>query len=121
MRVTQRWQDFATLLLGLWLIASPRLMGTAWTGGFDLAHAGSDLWSGIIVFVISLVLLSFPRFIAAEVINMIVGLWVFLSPWLLGFTERSRAAWNAWVVGALVVLLALWAFQTMRRRLNAAL
>lgn len=50
-----------------------------------------------------------------------LGAWLFLSPWILGFTVGvpvegveaaagfTTAAWNAWIVGVLIVALALWA------------
>jgi len=43
-----------------------------------------------------------------EWLNVILGAWLFLSPWILGFTGTSAAAWSAWIVGALVVIFALW-------------
>jgi SPW repeat len=52
---------------------------------------------------------------------LVLGAWLFLSPWILGFAGGAprgaepamagpaAAAWNAWVVGALVAALAVWA------------
>ncbi len=37
--------------------------------------------------------------------NLVLGAWLFLSPWILGFSGTSAAAWSAWVLGALVVIL----------------
>jgi len=42
-------------------------------------------------------------------INLVAGLLLVLSPWLLGFSASVAAAWNAWIVGALVALLAVGA------------
>lgn len=41
--------------------------------------------------------------------NLVVGAWLFISPWVLGFTGSSAAAWNAWILGLIVAALALWA------------
>lgn len=45
----------------------------------------------------------------ADVVNILAGLALVLSPWVLGFTTDMAAAWNAWIVGAAVALAALWA------------
>ncbi|BCP65887.1 SPW repeat protein [Thermus thermophilus] len=39
--------------------------------------------------------------------NLVLGLWLVLSPWILGFSGTSSATWNAVIVGLLVGLLAL--------------
>src|SRR5689334_23400180 len=42
-------------------------------------------------------------------VNLLLGVWLFLSPWLLGYTGASMtASWNAWILGvALVVFSAI--------------
>lgn len=42
----------------------------------------------------------------ASVLNMIAGLWLIISPFILGFTTRAAAMWVAVVVGIIVMLLA---------------
>jgi len=39
-------------------------------------------------------------------VNVLIGVWVVLSPWALGFTEHETAAPVAWVIGAAVVVFA---------------
>ncbi|MFZ5836604.1 MAG: SPW repeat protein [Pseudomonadota bacterium] len=41
-----------------------------------------------------------------DVLNIIAGLGLLLSPWYLGFTNETYAAWNAWIVGAAVAVIA---------------
>jgi hypothetical protein len=46
-----------------------------------------------------------------EWVNVIVGLWVAASPWLLGFAGVASAMWTHLVIGLVVALLAgyeLW-------------
>lgn len=49
-------------------------------------------------------------------ISMLIGAWLFLSPWAIGFADPSHgAAWVAWVLGmALVITGFLSAFLTER-------
>ncbi len=61
---------------------------------------------------------------ATDVANLIAGLLLFLSPWLLGFAAVTAAAWNAWIVGAaitLVAVAALLAFHEAEEWRNGAL
>lgn len=39
-----------------------------------------------------------------------VGAWVFLSPWILGFSSINLALWSNLLAGALIVVLAVRAF-----------
>lgn len=57
-------------------------------------------------------------------LNFVLGLWIVLSPWVLGFTGEAAAAWNAWIVGAVVAVAAAGAliqFHRWEEWLNAAL
>ena len=37
------------------------------------------------------------------------GAWIFISPWILGSSQDPASSWGAWVLGALLVVAALWA------------
>jgi SPW repeat len=47
-------------------------------------------------------------------LNVIIGVWLFISPWVLRYTDVSDAAANAWVFGVVTVLVALWAMSGRR-------
>ncbi len=66
--------------------------------------------------------------------NLVAGLWVFVSPWVLQKSvtaaaeasggAASGANWNLWIVGlgvAAVALIALFAFQVWEEWVNLAL
>lgn len=40
-------------------------------------------------------------------IALVLGAWLFISPWLLLEVVPGTAAWNFWVVGAAIVVVAL--------------
>ena len=44
-----------------------------------------------------------------EWVNVVLGGWLFLSPWIFGFTGNAGAAWSAWIIGGVVLILAVWA------------
>ena len=37
-----------------------------------------------------------------------LGIWLAVSPWILGFAEVNLAMWNAVAAGVVVIMLALW-------------
>ncbi len=39
-------------------------------------------------------------------VNVIVGLWVLISPWVLGFSTTPVATWTTALLGAAIVVLA---------------
>jgi hypothetical protein len=96
--------DLYTLILGAGLLVSPLFLKL--TNG----HAQADAWvSGGIVVVASLaaVLMFSPW---EEWINLALGIWVIVSPWILGFAHTHAMWLNIWV-GALITYLAgleLW-------------
>lgn len=52
-----------------------------------------------------------------RVLSLLVGVWLFLAPWVLRLGE-PQARWNDWVVGLLVVLASAYAL--LRDRVRAA-
>jgi hypothetical protein len=44
-----------------------------------------------------------------NIVNVIVGVCLALSPWVLGYMHTAAAAWNAWAVGVAVALIAIGA------------
>jgi|EndMetStandDraft_7_1072992.scaffolds.fasta_scaffold384416_1 hypothetical protein len=43
----------------------------------------------------------------ADVVNLVIGLGLFASPWAFGFTSESPTNWNAWLSGILIAALAV--------------
>jgi hypothetical protein len=44
-----------------------------------------------------------------DVVNVVLGVCLALAPWALDFTAEATAAWNAWITGAAIALVALGA------------
>jgi hypothetical protein len=42
-----------------------------------------------------------------DVANLVLGAWIVISPWALGFAAERTAAWNAYVVGVIIAVAAL--------------
>lgn len=56
--------------------------------------------------------------------NLVLGLWLALSPWVLSYAQEATPAWNAHIVGVIIAVAAfaaLAAFQKWEEWFNAAL
>ncbi len=104
MRPWTRWQSWLNLLVGIWLFISPWVLGTT----ADANTAWNAWIIGAAVFVVALIALTIP---ASPVpwLNVVLGVWLFISPWVLRSTGVRNGAWNARVFGVVTVILALWA------------
>jgi hypothetical protein len=96
--------DVYNLALGAFLFVAP------WLFSYAYAPARADDWvSSAVVIVMSLAaLLAFAEW--EEWIGLIVGLWVLVSPWLLGFQHAKATAVNV-AVGLLIAYMSaleLW-------------
>jgi len=97
----KRWQDWTNLVLGLWLVVSP------WVLAFS--QNGAALWNALIVGAIFVVLSLLALADAKpweEWSELVVALWLLVSPWVLGYSALSAAMWNAVIVAVIVGVLA---------------
>lgn len=107
-----KWQDIVNLLLAIWLFISPWAL-RYYPGGQNAQNAlMAAAWTawilGIVIAVFSIAALVQMK-PWEEWINLIAGALLFISPWVLGYyTSLHVAMWNAFIVGALVFILAIW-------------
>lgn len=102
---SRRWQDWVTLVLGIWLFFSPWLLGF-----YSQMPVAS--WSFFVVGVAFVVFAAFAlnlRTLWEEWVDLALGAWMVISPWVLGFDGISRARDNAVVIGLAVAMASLWA------------
>ena len=99
--VAARWQDWASFALGLWLAASPWLL--------DYSHIESATanaaFMGLALALGSHFEVSFDE-TAAEWFNLAAGLWLVLSPFLLGYSSEPMVTVNSIAIGTGVAALA---------------
>jgi hypothetical protein len=104
-RAWTRWQNWANVVLGIILFISPW-----YTVTWEYGNSSWNAWIiGVAIVIVALVALSEAVRPVASWINVILGIWLFISPWVLGFAYRTGMAWTAWIIGVLVFILALWA------------
>lgn len=42
-----------------------------------------------------------------DVVNLLLGVWLFLTPWFFGYSGEAMAAWNAWIAGVVIAALGI--------------
>ncbi len=119
-RATQ-WQDWANLVLAVWLFISPWVLGFAIAGQPNATHTTTAAWNAWIVAII-IAVISIAALARAqrweEWINLLAGIWLFISPWLLNYSGTRNALWDAVIIGAVVVILAAWDLIAMQRTVH---
>jgi len=113
---TTRWPDGANLILAAWLFISPWVLQFAYTGASGGSVAAWDAWVlGVVVFVVALSAMGQRFAKGQEWLNLALGVWIFIAPWVLAFAGgNSPAAWDHWIVGVLVFLVSAGAISNTR-------
>lgn len=123
-----RWQDWTNLMLAIWLFVSPWVLqfggGMSATGPAAsgvASAAGTAAWNawvlGVIVFLVALSAINRME-LWQEWIILVLGIWVFIAPWVLDFAggDLANAAWDHWVIGALIIILSIASLSAARRQ-----
>lgn len=106
-KVTTFWRDAINLVLGIWLIVSP--LALAYTA--QVAPAWNAYVVGVVIAVLSAAALwQFQKW--EEWLSAVFGVWLVVSPWVLGFSVSQVPTWNQIVVGIVVGILAFWSSVT---------
>ena len=120
MRPWNRLQDWVTLLAGVYTATSPLALSTiGMTGEGKVVVAMITL--GALLVISSIVSLARPNLIAAEWATTLVGVLLFVAPWVVGYTGLTGAAWTSWLVGVVVVGVSLTEVRASNRGTRQAI
>ncbi len=135
MKPQPKWQDWSIVLLGGILFISPWIFRTtlqtssswnAWIIGIGLGfltwrtllpppgayanqceHEGHRMsWWQMVINSCKL------SHIAKE--EIVVAAWLLIAPSILGFAASGIAAWTAWLMGAFIMVLAVWKLRSLK-------
>jgi len=92
-----RWQDWAEVVLGVVVLLAPIVVDTS-TGA---------MWAmivlGALIAIDGLASLAAPAMVYGEWFQMVLGVLLFISPFVIGYTDLTGAAWTSWIAGVLTV------------------
>jgi hypothetical protein len=103
----KHWQDGVNLILGLWMVVAP------WILAYQTEPR--PMWNSVILGILIAavtVYALYQVFAWEEWANVVFGVWLVISPWVLGFSGLYAAMLNALIVGVIVAALALWTLGT---------
>ncbi len=112
---SKRWQDGFIIYIGIYLLCSPFIMGFR-------AELPARSWSFFLAGIVCIALaatalrqgIRWP-----SLANIFVGLWMIVSPWILGFSEFVSARNDAISLGVMIGLIALWSYRAEGEREGA--
>jgi len=101
-QLPKHWEDWASWLLGFWLLLSP------WTLNYsdDAIAMRTAVLTGFALIFVEVVTLSVFR-PWEEWADVLIGAWLIAAPFVMNFVSPVGTA-NAIIVGALVMALALY-------------
>jgi hypothetical protein len=97
-----RWQDWANVVVGVILFITPFVFGAT----TNTAAAWTAYVGGVLLVLVGLFDLANPDNQLGDWTEGVLGLLVFISPWVLGFSGLTMMAWSAWIIGVVSVVLA---------------
>ena len=110
---TKRWQDWVMLILGVWLFVSPFWM-PAYASTTSVAAWNSYIL-GVLVVIFAWSAIARPQ-PWEEWVNLVLGIWLIIAPFVLAFYRgEPGAAWNQVVLGILIGADAIWALTQFSR------
>jgi uncharacterized membrane protein HdeD (DUF308 family) len=92
-----RWQDWAEVVIGVLVLLSPLVVDT------DTAAMWTMIVLGALIALDGLVSLAMPATTYGEWFQMVLGVLLFISPWVMGYSEFTAASWVSWVGGVLTI------------------
>lgn len=114
-RSWQRWQDWAAVVIGVLAALSPLVLTV------DSAVVWALVVLGVLLAVSGLWSLAMPGSVASEYAHAVLGVLLFISPWVLGYRDLLGASWTSWVAGVLAVIVGLTAIPAAQHRHGSGL
>jgi hypothetical protein len=110
----RRPQDLFNLLIAACLFISPWIVGFV---GDTMPTRNAWIVAVVLALVAVAALSVFAEW--EEWVNLVLGLWLMASPWMLGFTGNFNAFWTHMILGVLTAAVSAWAVWDYRHEPHA--
>jgi hypothetical protein len=107
MKQLKHWQDPVNAVIGIWLVLSP--WAVRYSG--EIVPSANAVVIGVALVAAALGAVLVPQ-AWEEWTEAVLGLWLIVSPWALGFSGQADARLMAIATGIVVAVLALWTLGT---------
>jgi hypothetical protein len=93
--------SWINIVLGIWVIISPFVV--------QFMHFPAAMWNnvivGIVIAILAIIRTSVPRQTGWSWVNVILGIWMIISPFALG-AMTTAVLWNNIILGIVIALIA---------------
>lgn len=108
MKTAKSIKNWLVAIVGLWEVLAPPILGYTATP----AAAGNAIIVGVTLIILAVMddlMENAGTDKTLDWVNGVVGVWLVMSPFALGYSTVTAALWNDIIVGAVVIVLASWA------------
>ena len=98
-RAWTRPHDWAEVVLGVVAVLSFLWVDT------DTTTMWTMIVLGALIALDGLVSLAMPGLIYGEGLQVVLGALLFISPWVMTYTDLTAASWSSWIIGGLAILV----------------
>ena len=91
--------DWAEVVLGVVAVLSPIWMTT------DNAAMWTMIILGALVALDGLASLAMPGMVYGEAVQVVLGVLMFISPWVMSYTAFNGISWTSWIIGGLTIII----------------
>lgn len=114
MRKWTRWQDWLALIAGVAALLAPLVTETDTTATWTMVILGG------LTALAALYSLNSPgeRDTLSEGSHAVLGVLLFISPWVMGFADLTGLAWTAWIAGVVTAVSGLLALPQISGRMH---
>jgi hypothetical protein len=100
-----RTASILNILAGIWLIIAPFIVGF---GGLTAPMVNSVVLGAVVLILAAIRTANPLRGQGLSWINLLLGIWLIISPWVVGFASAAAATRNTVIFGIVVGILAIW-------------
>lgn len=108
MIASRRWQDWASTAIGVLVAASPFAFATSYSS----LEAWAAYIVGALIFLVGVATLAFPKTSFGQVVQIVLAVVLFATPWAIGFTAVTGMAWAVWILAVALVAVVGYEFFT---------
>jgi hypothetical protein len=112
------WENWITLVLGIWLFFVPWTIPTEALAASVVSLASWNFWIVGAVIAVSAGMALDELKPWEEWVNLALGLWLVICPWVIGFTPAKGLMLNALIVGAGVMVFSGIALPVAQRNVQ---
>ncbi|WP_416418200.1 SPW repeat protein [Paenarthrobacter aromaticivorans] len=109
MKAWTKWQNWVAVAAGLYAALAP-----IWTPS-DGKTTATLIVLGVLTVLAGLIDLAIPHLLSVEYAQGILGVLLFISPWVLAFTGLTGIALTAFVCGAVTIIATAWALPSVMK------